>query len=834
MKNLIILFLFIAVPILAQVTELKGKILNAADNSPLNQSSITLEAKQIHVISDEFGLFSLKGKIETEDIIIISHLGFESKRIKVEDFLKLSIKEIFLENKIITSQTILVNGSIGKDGVTPISFSKLNRTNIKKTYSVQDVPEVLGSQPSVTFYSENGNGIGYNYLSIRGFDQRRISVAINGIPQNDPEDHNVYWLDFPDILESTELIQVQRGAGSGIIGYPAVGGSINIITSAFSDKPKFELVSSIGSYNTRKYSAQFASGLIADKYSIYVKLSQLLSSGYRNSSWVDMKSYYVSAVRYDEDITTQINLYGGPIEDGLAYIGLPKFAIQDRGLRKGNYSSWIADNKSYSFQNERKSNESENFSQPHFELLNEIKLNDKIAINSALFLVIGKGFYDYNPSWQGWAPDTSYYRILNQYGFRATQNPGNVIVRAMVENKQWGWVPKISIKHNNGELILGGEMRFHRSLHWGSIKYAENLPAGISEEYRYYSYEGGNDIMNFYVHENYQLNDAINFLAEAQLAYHKYKIFNEKYVGNDFEVNNLFLNPRLGINYKINPMWNAYFSFARVSREPRLKNYYDAAESSDGAVPQFEQYPNGNYDFSKPLVNPETMNNFELGTSLTHSNMYLSCNAYYMLFNNEIVQKGQVDRFGQPVTGNMDRTIHYGLEGIFSLKIDRNFEFVFNSSVSKNYISSGKTFVKTKDLTGKKVVASIDLADNSISGFPQTTLNALLKFNSDNLYAQVSAKYVGKFYTDNYAEQMQNLLKLYPSLTDYNDNVVDSYFVVNIFVLYNLTLDHYFKSTQLFFQVNNLFDNLYAAYGIGGEFFPAADRNFICGIKLGI
>ena len=83
----------------------------------------------------------------------------------------------------------------------------------------------MSELPSTTFYSESGNGIGYNYLSIRGFDQRRITVSVNGIPQNDPEDHNVYWLDFPDLLANTELIQVQRGAGSGVFGYPAIGGS---------------------------------------------------------------------------------------------------------------------------------------------------------------------------------------------------------------------------------------------------------------------------------------------------------------------------------------------------------------------------------------------------------------------------------------------------------------------------------------------------------------------------------------------------------------------------------------------------------------------------------
>ena len=54
-----------------------------------------------------------------------------------------------------------------------------------------------------------------------------ISILVNGVPQNDPEDHNVYWLDFPDLLASTDNIQVQRGAGSAFYGPPAIGGSVN-------------------------------------------------------------------------------------------------------------------------------------------------------------------------------------------------------------------------------------------------------------------------------------------------------------------------------------------------------------------------------------------------------------------------------------------------------------------------------------------------------------------------------------------------------------------------------------------------------------------------------
>ena len=33
-----------------------------------------------------------------------------------------------------------------------------------------------------------------------------------------------------------------------------------------------------------------------------------------------------------------------------------------------------------------------------------------------------------------------------------------------------------------------------------------------------------------------------------------------------------------------------------------------------------------------------------------------------MDFSDEIVKSGQVDRFGQPVTGNAERTRHLGLE----------------------------------------------------------------------------------------------------------------------------------------------------------------------------
>ena len=65
-------------------------------------------------------------------------------------------------------------------------------------------------------------------MTLRGFDQRRVSVMINGVPQNDPEDHNVYWVNFPDLASSLQDIQVQRGAGSAFYGPAAIGGSSSV------------------------------------------------------------------------------------------------------------------------------------------------------------------------------------------------------------------------------------------------------------------------------------------------------------------------------------------------------------------------------------------------------------------------------------------------------------------------------------------------------------------------------------------------------------------------------------------------------------------------------
>lgn len=824
MKAIILFFLF-TIQLFPQLNNLSGYVRDYDSKEFLLSANVFIKGSEIGSATDKNGRFSIPGNFKESDTLIVSFLGYQTFVSKMSDLKKDNLV-IELHKVILPSQTILIQASVGKKGTSPIAFDKIDKKEIKKNYIVQDIPEYLSQLPSTTFYSENGNGIGYNYLSIRGFDQRRISVSVNGIPQNEPEDHNVYWLDMPDLLSSTELIQVQRGSGAGVIGYPSVGGSINIITSPFSEKPSFDLSTSYGSFVTRKYSISLSSGLINNKYSIYAKLSQILSSGYRDLSWTKFNSFHLSVVRYDDKLTSQINIFGGPVSDGLAYTGLAKFAIKDKELRKANYSDWGSEDNSYTYTVKRRVDEIENFSQPHFELLNEYKLDDDIKLNSALFLILGSGFFDYDGSWA--IPDYGYddYFRLKLNGYDSSYIPGNALIRAQVDNKQFGWIPRISLTHKNGQLIFGGEFRFHRSEHWGSIIYADNLPEGVTKDYKYYYYNGAKDILNGFVNETYNVSNKINLLAELQLAYHRYRLYNEKYVGTDFRVDGLFINPRVGVNYKFTENHNVFISYARVTREPRLKNYYDAAESSGGEIPQFELNPDGSYNFNKPLVKPETMNDLELGTSIKNNFIDASFNIYYMLFQNEIVKNGKVDRFGQPITGNVEQTTHRGIEISFVSRIVNGFEIFGNATYSQNKISSGKYYINDDEV--------IDISGNKISGFPDFLANLGVSLNYDNFYLKLNYKYVGKFYSDNFDSKIEDYLNLHPGFISYNDNVNDSYSVFDFYAGYELSFINSSSKSKLFLQINNIFDELYSAYAIGKEYFPAAERNFIAGIQIGL
>lgn len=773
-----------------------------SSRKPLEAANIILKGTTTGTSSEKDGSFRLPAGTGTQ-IVIVSYIGFETAERQVLVPAEGTVEvEFLLSPRMLPGQTIVVTATRGRERETPATFSTLEAKELATRYNTQDIPQLLSELPSTTFYSDNGNGIGYTYLNIRGFDQRRISVMINGIPQNDPEDHNVYWLDFPDLAANLEDIQVHRGAGSAFYGPAAIGGSVNLITSSFASSAGITASAGTGTFNTRKYSVKANSGLVDNRYAFQAKLSRIISDGYRERSWADFSSYFLGAVRYDETMTTQLNFYGGPVKDHLAYYGISKQDAYstDETIRRANPI--------------QRPEEIENFSQPHYELLHEWKLNETITLNNSLFYVTGEGFFDYDGSWAPY----SYYRLTPQSGHPDSVYIPNALIHAWVENRQFGWLPRAMIKHKGGELIVGAELRRHRSVHWGGLKWGEGLPAGVTPDYHYYEYRGAKEMASLYAHEVWRLRPDLTVMADLQYAYNKYRVYDERYLGTDFSVPYHFVNPRAGINYNITAEWNLYAQIARTSREPRLKNLYDAAEASTPAIwgviePQFEQKPGGGYDYSRPLVKPEVLTDIEVGGGYSAPGLRATANFYLMDFSNEIIRSGQLDRFGQPITGNAEKTRHLGVE-LTGTVLFGKFELHANATLSQNRLVQYTVFDSGTPQS---------LNGNTIAGFPELIANARASFASDGFSAVLSMQHVGDFYTDNFQNSGKGISD--PART------VDAYTVFHAWLNYRFDAG-LGQSIEMRLQVNNLFDSIYASHGEGADFFPAATRNIFGSIQV--
>ncbi|HPS64690.1 MAG TPA: hypothetical protein PK447_03865, partial [Ignavibacteria bacterium] len=61
-----------------------------------------------------------------------------------------------------------------------------------------------------------------------------------------------------------------------------------------------------------------------------------------------------------------------------------------------------------------------------------------------------------------------------------------------VNNDDYGWYPKVQIKHSGdkGLLVIGGELRYHKSEHYGEITFGDALPPGTPPNFRFYYYNG--------------------------------------------------------------------------------------------------------------------------------------------------------------------------------------------------------------------------------------------------------------------------------------------------------------------------------------------------------
>src|SRR6185437_512886 len=116
------------------------------------------------------------------------------------------------------------------DKLTPITFQNINGKELKAKSIGQEPSYLLSETPSITVYSDAGSTQGYSYFRMRGIDQTRINISLDGASLNEPEDQGAYFSNYPDIMNSVSKIQIQRGVGTSKNGVACYGGSVQLFS----------------------------------------------------------------------------------------------------------------------------------------------------------------------------------------------------------------------------------------------------------------------------------------------------------------------------------------------------------------------------------------------------------------------------------------------------------------------------------------------------------------------------------------------------------------------------------------------------------------------------
>jgi iron complex outermembrane receptor protein len=85
--------------------------------------------------------------------------------------------------RTVTASDLVFTGT-KVDRTVPVTFTDITRQALRRVDQGKDLPLLLQSVPSLVSTSDAGMGVGYTGLRIRGSDETRINVTLNGIPLN--------------------------------------------------------------------------------------------------------------------------------------------------------------------------------------------------------------------------------------------------------------------------------------------------------------------------------------------------------------------------------------------------------------------------------------------------------------------------------------------------------------------------------------------------------------------------------------------------------------------------------------------------------------------------
>ena len=673
----------------------------------------------------------------------------------------------------------------------PFAKTDLTKKDIDKNNLGQDLPFLLNQTPSVVVNSDAGNGIGYTGIRIRGTDASRINVTINGIPYNDAESQGTFFVDLPDFSSSANSIQVQRGVGTSTNGAGAFGGTINLFTNEVNKKFYASTNNSVGSFNSFKNNIQFGSGIIGHHFTMDGRVSSIRSNGYIDRATSNLTSFYLSTAFVNENNSLRLNVFSGKEKTYQAWYGVAENLLVTN--RTNNPSGTEKPGEPYD-------NETDNYTQTHYQLFYNHKFNPNWKANVAVFLTRGKGYYEQYKADKKLAD----YGLPNYFDGTTIIKRTDLVRRLWLDNYFYGSIFSLQYQKNKTQFIFGGGYNAYDGKHFGEIKWAA-VQAAVPTNYRWYNLTAYKKDFSLYNKWTLQWSSKWQSFVDVQFRNINYTIhgfrdnpalqINEHYA---------FLNPKIGITYS-NKNWQAFASYALAGKEPNRDDF----EAGNTQQPKAER-----------------LHDVELGFEKKGTDYSFGANIYFMNYKNQLVLTGKINDVGAYTRTNIAKSYRTGIELQGKVKINSWVNVNANISFSENKIKNFTEYIDDYDNGGQQTKF---YPKTDISFSPSVVAGGSINFIPvKNGELSFISKYVGRQYLDNTSQRSRSL---------------NPYYLQDVRLSYLLE-NKIFKATNLIVQLNNVFNKKYEpngysfSYIYGGElttenfYFPMAGFNFMVGVNV--
>lgn len=811
--------LCITVAAYGQQSIVRLSIVSSQNGAPIPGVIARCNSCAITATSNEQGTITLVNLPPGNTSFVLTHPSIQTKNIDVNCCSDTSTKTIELPQlieKVKLLSTVEVEGTLAKTK-DPVTFTEIKPKEIRALSNGQDMPQLLRFTPSLISTSDAGNGIGYTGLWIRGSDQSRINVSINGIPLNDPESQQVFWVNTPDFGSSANNIQIQRGIGTSVNGAASFGGSIQLETRGVSNTPYAETNHSIGSFNSMRNNLAFGTGLIGDHFVVEGRLSRITSDGYIDRASTDLQSFFLESSYIGENTTVRATAFGGQEVTYQSWAGTPAELLSGNAdsirafAARNDYSdaqlqNLLQSGRTYNFY--EYDNQVDDYKQNHAQLHLRHQAG-KMIFQASTNYTHGRGFFEEFKEGEDFS---SYGLAPIVFDSATTISTTDLVRRRWLKNHFYGGTASATLNGSKFESTLGMALHQYRGDHFGEIIWME-YAGPYDKNTEYYRGESVKTDGNVYLRTHINVTEKLRAYTDIQFRMVDYNTLG---IDNDLQAYNVdrqmnFLNPKGGLTYSLDGNQDIYASVAYAGKEPNRNDFIDAEDPAK--------------------VKPEYMTDVEAGYRLQSKIFRGGINGYYMQYRDQLVLTGELNDVGAPLRTNVASSFRRGLELEFATNSTRGLVFSVNATFSQNKITE---FDETLyDYTTDFEVVSIKHKNTDISFSPAVSgagmIGYILRSDKHDHTLELAwySKYVGRQYLDNTQNDYMSL---------------DPYFVQD----FRMTA-HFEKKQKidLNFWINNLLDTEYSANGYTYSYifeqrvterfyYPQAGRTFMIGIGLRI